>query len=508
MPGWGIAGVTILPDGTTTVNRALATRDLALMPDGRVLTRPYFSTAPDSNGWVAATDDEDSRVVGTPIFLNVASGETRRLTYLTAGDTWAPIVDSARRLYLADMGGAVLVDESIDGIHVEPLPGWARTDLEIETRDLPDGGVGAYVALWKGVHHRVPLWLYDVRTRTLAPALPDGVVPDDATGSEVVGGVSVISGGARVWALDVATGVLIDYRAGLAVRPLRPLAGGAADWMLLANNQLRLYRYDRRNGTLEDLGVSGTASVLGQRALVAQGGRPSAVIHLDEGRVSAVSGGSALPASGAIALSGGWAEGLVLNGGTSPDALTPAWRIDLETSEARLYPGVGLTLQPLGAGGTSPAGALGDGRAGMFLYDGFAISLNVAGPDLPWGPIGRAVRDVAAISWFAGSGFAIAAERECSTYLCVRLAWDPASPGGPDVLSGTSLQLLARDGTDLFPPSTEHLGGFSDGSSDCALAHSDAGDYAVYDLAAGTRLALGRFDALTWVANAPGSSQP
>jgi hypothetical protein len=83
------------------------------------------------------------------------------------------------------------------------------------------------------------------------------------------------------------------------------------------------------------------------------------------------------------------------------------------------------------------------------------------------------------------------------------LSWPTPPAGAPGLLSGTSLQFVAPDGTDLFPPTaTEHLRAFADESASCALATTDAHEWLVYDTQARTRRSLGRLEALGWIADA------
>jgi hypothetical protein len=509
----GFTGLRILSDGTAVTYAG--TGATVLTPDGRVLVRPSFSTDPDARGWVGATLPSTTLILGIPVMLNVPSGEVRRLTYLAPNDEWAPIVAGSRRLYLSEMSGTVvLVDESVDGIHIERLPGWARGVLEIDGYKLSKGRFGAYVALGDGVRNGVPIWLYDVGTQTLASALPDGTVPADAKGMLVGESVTVSSGGARVWSVDLATGALLDYRAGLSVRLTRPPADGTPDWQLLTDNRGELYRYDRNGGKLEDLHLLGNASVSGRRALVMQNGRPRVVLQIDDAHVIGVVGGDSLVPTTHVTLRDTWAVGFVPLGGVpgAGAATTPAWRVDLVTGEIRLFPAVDPALMALGGYSAAPifsansVPVLADGSVAIFLYDGFGASLYVGAPDAPWRKVGRAAREATWLGWADGPAFAIAAEKDCRCYTPLQVPWKSLPPGSPPILPGTSLQFAGLDGADLFPPSSdEHLDfdAFSDPSHTCALTRSDTGERALYDLGARTRRALGPFDRLSWVVDAP-----
>jgi hypothetical protein len=188
---------------------------------------------------------------------------------------------------------------------------------------------------------------------------------------------------------------------------------------------------------------------------------------------------------------------------------TPVWRVDLEAAVASAFPSiepplvaVGGAAAPIFSGNAAPLTA--DGTAGLILSDGSAPGLYVGGPGVPWHLVGRQVFQAQWIGWAAGDdGFTIAAELNCNCYDPISVRWT-APPNAPDALAGVSLQFVAPDGSDLFPPRlAEHLAGFADGAHTCALAHTDAGDWAVYDLAARTRHALGHFDALSWITIGP-----
>src|SRR4029079_7452543 len=79
----------------------------------------------------------------------------------------------------------------------------------------------------------------------------------------------------------------------------------------------------------------------------------------------------------------------------------------------------------------------------------------------------------------------------------------PPPAATPILLSGTSLQFVAPDGTDVFPPTTtEQLVAFSDESNSCALVKTDANEWFVVDIQARTRVSLGRADGFTFVTDA------
>jgi hypothetical protein len=135
-------------------------------------------------------------------------------------------------------------------------------------------------------------------------------------------------------------------------------------------------------------------------------------------------------------------------------------------------------------------------------YDGLGAGLLVAEPGGPWRAVGRQVRQVTRVGWAGGPAFAIAAEKDCNCYGPLMLSWPTPPAGTPELLSGTSLQFVAPDGADVFPPSAdEHLGAFADESSSCALATTDAHEWLVYDTKARTRRSLGRFEGLLWIAD-------
>jgi hypothetical protein len=510
----GIRGVTILSDGTTTVDLGTASANPILAPDGSVRLGPYYAADPDARGWVNASLPSDTayKPLGAPVFLNVETGEVRRLSRLAAGDDWAPIVSPARRLYLATANGeTVLVDESVDEVVEMPLPGWPRAGLEVDTVTRPDGALEAWVGLWDNVRKSVPLWLYDPATRTLTSALPDGTVPPDAHGTQRAGNiVDVTTAGARAWGVDLGTGVLFDYRAGLSVQPTRPPPGGSPDWVVLADNQKNLFRYDGANAALEDLRVAGDLSLSTDRArgLVTRDGHPREAVHVDDGSVLEIAGGDALAPAGAL-LAGRWAAGFE-SAATSPwNPGLPRWRVDLETAEARLFPDLDAGLTPnLGYAGGRRLGSwpplLPDGRVGLLLYDGFTFRLTLGGPDAPWQKVGVGVRAAESIVWAAGPAFVIAAEKSCSCYGPIPGPWPPLAAGAPAALSGTSLQFVDPSGGAVFPPtSTEHLAAFADAGDTCALVRSDEGAWVIYDLVGRRRAELGKLDSLSWIADAP-----
>ena len=502
----GFSGASLLSDGTLVMNMAHSDDNVVLSPDGGVLRRPSFATEPDARGWVGATLASSTQGLGVPVFLNVPTGEVRTLTYLAAGDGWAPIVDGARRLYLAEMnGGVALVDESVDAIHVETLTGWPRAALEVDTTPLSTGAVAAYVGLWDDNHRGVPLWLYDVGTQTLATALPEAAAVDGATGYSSGDEIDVNAPGVPAWRIELTTGAILDLRAGVAARPTRPLPGGAHDWILQADAQKNVYRYDRNNGTVEDLHVAGDPTLVGRRAVVVRDGLPRAWIDLDGGQTTDIAGAGDLVVPSQVAQGNGrFVAGFArpVTGGFGP--LAPVWRVDLDAAVASAFPGIESPLRVVaGLGGPIFSGSvpplLADGTAGLILSDGFGAGLYVGGPGVPWRLVGHEVRQVESVGWAVGDGFAIASEQDCDCYDPIELSWT-APPGAPETLAGVSLQFVAPDGSDLFPPRLgEHLAGFADDGHTCALAGTDAGDWAVYDLAGRTRHALGHFDALSWI---------
>jgi hypothetical protein len=191
----------------------------------------------------------------------------------------------------------------------------------------------------------------------------------------------------------------------------------------------------------------------------------------------------------------------------------PLWRIDLETGEAGAFTTPDASLMPLlnnnpGAplfsGGDIPA--LPDGRVGVLLYDGLGVGLYLAEPGAPWRPVGRRVRGVSWIGWTPGPALAIAAETNCHCYGPLMLKWpEPPAGASPELLSATSLQFVAPDGTDVLPPTQgEHLVSFADRTtSSCALTSTDAHEWFVTDTQARTRRALGKLDALSWATEPP-----
>jgi hypothetical protein len=507
----GIAGLAILSDGMTTVNLGAAGDAPVLLPDGRTLMRPFFSTDPDARGWVGATLS-NGQVVGEPVLLNVETGETRHLTYLTAGDTWAPIISGARRLYLTEQDGeAVLVDESVDGAVTRLLPGWPRASLEIDTQELTDGTVAAYVSLSDGTRRNVPIWLYDLETQSLSTVLPDGALPEQAYGLPGSNGLLDVRtpglpAGIPAWRVDLVSGTIFDFRTGTA-RTTKPTGTGPARWFIVADSQTRLYRLDSAHGVLQDLHLTGDVAVSGTRALVTVEDRPRAIVGIDDGAVTPVPGGEALPSAFAV-LVGRWATGFDGAGRAGWIAGSPRWRVDLDSGEARVFAPSATTDALMGNQAATPLNALGapllpDGRLGMLLDDGLGFRLYLRTPDAPWHPIGETVRAAQEIHWGGNDGFVIAAERSCDCYGGINIAW-PTPPAGAVALSGTSLQFIGGDGQTIFPATTdEHLVSFADEDQSCALVRSDAGEWAVYDLPARRRIALGKLDALAWARRAP-----
>jgi hypothetical protein len=507
----GVRGLTILSDGTTTADLGTPSTNPILHPDGRVRLGPYYTTDTDDRGWTSTSLHSDTVVLGIPVFLNVETGEIRRLSRLAPDDGWAPNITPSRRVYLAEIdGAAVLVDESVDDVATTPLPGWRRADLEVDPVQRPDHTVGATVITRGAPRPNVPLWFYDPTTRALASALPDGTLPPDASAfARARNMVEVSVGGARGWAVDTGTGTIIDYRAGLAVRPAAFPTTAPPDWDLFADNQKNVFRLDHASGAFEDLHVAGdVAQGPNQRALVTRDGRPREVVHVDDGTVLEIADAEALAAL-PPSFAGRWAGGFESSTNQSWVLDLPRWRVDLETGAARLFAALdpppmfsGIGTASRFGGGFAPL--LPDGRAVVMSYDGYSFSLHVGGPDDPWQTMGEPVRAAERIGWAFGAGFLIDAEKDCSCYGPIQGPWPPAPAGAPAALSGTSLQLLGADGSTLFPPTTdEHFVAFADQTNSCALVSTDAGASVVYDLAAGRRRDLGKLDAIAWITDVP-----
>jgi hypothetical protein len=516
--GTGIGAVSLLSDGTATFDFGNTNDDLVLTPDGRARVRPFFSIEPDAAGWVGVDLFIPAATPRLPVMMNVESGEIRKLSLLAATDAWAPIVSGARRLYLAEVNGTtVLVDESPQGARQVPLPGFARRNLEVEVAQLTGSGPAAYVALHDGARLNLPVWLYDLSTGGLVSALPDGKLPDVANGSPFYDGKVEVTapnappatGGTRLWTVELSTGSILDYRAGLTVHQTRPAPGGPSQWIAVTGGGKQIYRYDQASGAVDDLHISGDLTVAGRRALVVRDQRPREVVNIDDGAVTPIAGSDTLPPGVTQAAAGRWAVGYASLQSAPWAPGLPVWRVDLETAETRVFSMPDASLMPLlnasaplfrGAG--TPL--LADGRAGVMLYDGFGAGLYLAEPDAPWVAVGRRLRQATWIGWAVGPAFAIAAEKDCNCYGPLTLSWPTPPTGTPEILSGTSLQFVASDGTDVFPPAAgEHLGAFADQTASCALATTDAHEWVVYDTQARTRQSLGRFDSLSWIADAP-----
>jgi hypothetical protein len=278
--------------------------------------------------------------------------------------------------------------------------------------------------------------------------------------------------------------------------------------MALTDAAKEVYRYDRATGTLVDLHVAGDVVTAGRRVLVTRDHRPTAVVDLDGGRVTAVMGGASLPA-GIAFVSGRWAVGAEPIPTATWAPGIPRWRVDLETGEARAFEAtptpVTPVLQsyaPLFRGGLA-APIMEDGRVGLFAYDGLGVGLFVAAPGEAWRSIGRRARQVSWAGWAGStaSTFALAAEKDCNCYGPLTFAWPTPPAGAPELLSGTSLQFVAADGSDVFPPALgEHLTSFADPSSTCALAKTDAREWLVYDTVLRTRRSIGTADSMSWAA--------
>jgi hypothetical protein len=364
------------------------------------------------------------------------------------------------------------------------------------------------------VRKNLPVWRYDLSTGALDSALPDGALPPECTSSQYPDGRIEVSiggapsqGGALLWTVDLVSAAILDYRAGLTVRRIQPAPGGPPQWLALTDGAKQLYRYDRATGALEDLHVAGDLTTVGRRALVMRDQRPVAVVSIDEGKVITIASGGSL-APGVIQSAGRWAVGYEAPAAAPWAPGLPLWRVDLETGEASLFSPPEAPLMPL-LHSTAPiftgvaTTVLADGRAGVMLYDGIGAGLFLAEPGAAWRAVGRRVREVTWLGWAAGPAFAIAAEKDCNCYGPLMLSWPTPPADAPDLLSGTSLQFVAPDGTDVFPPAAgEHLGAFADGSASCALATTDAHEWLVYDLQARTRRSLGQLEGLSWISDA------
>ena len=331
---------------------------------------------------------------------------------------------------------------------------------------------------------------------------PDGRI-------DVIAGNNPSVDGTRLWTVELSMGAVFDYRAGVTVRRIHPAPGGPPQWIPLADGAKEIYRYDRATGSLEDLHVAGDLTTSGERPLVTRDGRPLAVLNLDDGTVTAIPGGANLaPAVALIRAAGRWAVGHAGVPGATWAPGVPLWRVDLETGETAAFPTVDASLQPL-LGGTAPifggggTTLLADGRVGVTIYDGLGVGLYLAEPGGSWQAVGRRAREVTWFGWAGGPAFVIAAERDCNCYGPLTLSWPPPPAGTPDLLSGTSLQFIAPDGTDVFPPTTtEQLVAFSDDSNSCALVKTDANEWFVVDIQARTRVSLGRADGFAFVTDA------
>jgi hypothetical protein len=504
----GVRALTILSDGTATVDLGTPATNPILGPDGSVRLGPYYATDPDPRGWVSTSLHSDTVVLGVPVFVNVLTGEVRHLSRIAPDDGWAPIVTPSRRLYLAETNGdAVLVDESVDEVATTTLPGWRRADLEVDTVQRLDGRVGATVIVKSAAGKNVPLWFYDPARRVLASALPDSTLPSNARAAQQARNmVDVSAGGARVWSVDLGTGTIIDYRAAFSVHPAAFPAAAPAAWDVLVDNQKDVFELDHASGAFRDLHLTGDfAQSSDPRAIVMRDGRPREVVHVDDGTVLEIAGSDALAAV-PPQFAGRWAAGFESsNSMQSWVRDIPRWRIDLETGEVRLFPALVPAPMTFGFNTASRFGGplapiLPDGRAVVMSYDGFSFSLHAGGPDDPWRTFGQPVRAAERISWAFGPGFVIDAEKNCECYGPILGPWPTPPAGAPVALSGTSLQFVAGDGTDIYPATTdEHFVSFADATNSCALVRTDAGASVVYDLGAGRRYDLGKLDELAWI---------
>lgn len=505
----------LLPDGTAIFGVTGPGGSAILTPDGRVRRRPFFMEQPDAAGWVAANVPHEASGDHVPAMLNLETGEVRRLSLPVAANA-AQVVSGARYLYLAEVAGKpVLVDESPAAVRKVPVPESQFSPdggLEIETLKLPDGRQTAYLTYSIGDGERLPTWLYDLETGVLASALPQGKIAEQKLAVSYYGDRLAVGaetqpllGGTQLWTLDLATGNVLDQRAGLSVRKTRTAPGGAPRWLTVNGSGKQVYRYDRATATVEDLHVAGDLSGAGRYALVTRDKRPLAAIDVEAGKVTPIPGGETLPI-GLTQANGRWAVGYSEIAGRPYAPGVPLWRVDLQAAKAEPFAAATAPLAPLDSISARPFGfpdsaLLPDGRVGVILYDGLGVGLYLGAPGTPWRPLGHLVREAQRFRWAAGSAaVTLSADKACDCYGPLTLPWPTPPAGAPVPLSGSSVQILALDGTEAFAPGVgEQVVGFADATNSCALVRNAAREWFVYDAQARTRRSLGKAESLAWI---------